>query len=326
VGSLDTTLSRWLAGEPWDLAVDFLHPVSLDRLNEMRALPSVVRAEPYFACWVEMHARGRVADSSFLGLVPGSELSSPRLAEGRPFGPGREREAVITRDLGQRLGVGVGDVVEVQATTERYPVRVVGLNWAAIGGLSMVSLPVAQEVCQFPDRASGAYVETAGDPPLGQLGFVGKVLAKRDVAAQVKQLLSLMITVLDLATVISILVSMLVILTSISLSVLDNDREFATLQALGYSRRLVSTIVLGEVAVYAVGAAALSIPIAIATTLYLDDRLSLALIEVDSRLSPAAFATVLVPGVLGVPLGAVPALRHVLRRDFLTRLRERTLE
>jgi putative ABC transport system permease protein len=327
LGALDTTLSGWLADDPWDLAVDFLYPTPVERMAEVRALPAVTRAEPYFACYVELHAGRRIADSSLLGLVPDSDMTTLKLAEGRPFGTGREREAILTRDLSRRLGLGIGDVFEVHAMTERYPVRLVGLNWAAVGGLSLVALPVAQEICQFPGKASGAYLQTAGDAARPhELDFVGRVLAKRDLSTQVKELLGVMIAVLDLATAVSILVGMLVILTSISLSVLDNDRDFATLQALGYSRRLIGTIVLSEAAVYVVAAAALSLPIALATSLYLNHRMSTAWVQIDNSVRVSAFVAVLVPGLACVPLGCLPALRYILSRDVLTSLRQRTLE
>jgi putative ABC transport system permease protein len=327
VGALDTTLSGWLAHDTWDLAVDFLYPVPLDRMQELGGLPSVTRAEPYFGCYVELRAGVRVADSSVLGLVPDSRMSPLIMAEGRKFRPGPEREAILTRDLSRRLGLAVGDLFEVHAMTEKYPVRLVGLNWAAVGGLSLVPFPLAQEICQFPDKASGAYLQVAaGEARPHQLEFVGKVLAKRDLTTQVRQVLSVMIVVLDLATTVSVFVGMLVILTSISLSVLDNEREFATLQALGYSGRLIGTIVLIEAAVYAVGAVVLSVPIAVGTSLYLNSRMSAAWVQIDNHFLPSAFVAVLLPGVALVPLGCLPALRRVLGRDILTSLRARALE
>jgi len=327
VGALDRTLGGWLAHDTWDFAVDFLYPVPLDRLEELRALPAVTRAEPYFGCYVELRAGDRVEDSSVLGLVPGSRMSPVIMAQGRAFRAGGEREIVLTRDLSRRLGLAVGDLLEVHAATETYPVRLVGLQWAAVGGLSLVPFPVAQEVCQFPDKASGAYLQTAGgEAHPHDVDFVGKVLAKRDLSTQVREMVSVMIVVLRLATVVAVFVGMLVILTSISLSVLDNVRDFATLRALGYSNRLIGTIVLLEAAVYAVGALLLSIPIAVVTSLYLNYRMSLAWVQIDNHFPLTAFVAVLVPGLVLVPLGCLPVLRHVLRRDALMTLRARALE
>lgn len=327
VGALDTTLGGWLAQDRWDLAVDFLYPVPLERIEEIRGLPSVTGVEPYFGCYVELHAGDRIEDSNLLGLVPDSQMSTIMMSEGRRFGLGSEREVILTRDLSRRLGVAIGDVVEVQAMNQRYSVRLVGLSWAAVGRMSLMPFSVAGEVCQFPDKASGVYLQTArGGAAPYELEFVGKVLAKRDLAAQVRQVLSVMIVVLNLATAVSVFVGILVIVTSMSLSVLDSDRDFATLQALGYSRRLIGTIVLTEAGVYALGAAILSIPTAIGASLYLNHRMSAAWVQIDNSFVPSAFAAVLIPGLMLIPLGCLPALRHVLRRDALASIRARVLE
>lgn len=243
---------------------------------------------------------------------------------------GAEREAVMSRDLSKRLNLSVGQMFEVHTMNEAFAVRLVGLSWAAVGGLTLMPFPVAEEVCQFPGKASGAYVDAAADSDtaaaLYDLEFIGKVLAKRDLLTQVRQVLSVMIVVLNMATGVSVFVGMLVILTSVNLSVLDNDRDFATLQALGYSRGLISTIVLTEAAIYALGAVVLSIPVAVATSIYLNAKMSAAWIQVHNTWEPSAFLGVLVPALVLIPLGCLPSLRHVLRRDALTSIRARVLE
>jgi ABC-type antimicrobial peptide transport system permease subunit len=119
---------------------------------------------------------------------------------------------------------------------------------------------------------------------------------------------------------------MLVILTSVSLSVLDGERELATLRALGYPGRLIAGIVLVEATAYAVGAIVLSVPIAVGTSVYLNDRMSAAWVRIDHHFLPSAFGAVWLPGLVLVPLGCLPVLRHVLGRDLLASLRDRALE
>lgn len=331
LASLDTTLSGWLQQDRWDLAVDFLYPVLLERVQELKAMPSVTRTEPYFGCYVQIHAGGRVDDSTLVGIDEGSRLVTLNVAEGQLFRIGAERQAVLTRELARRLQLAIGDVFQVEAMTRTYPVRLVGLSWAAVAGLSIVPLPVAQEVCQFPDKASGAYVEAgAGAPDVAvrayDLEFVGKVLAKRDLMAQISKVLSLMIVVLDLATAVSLFVATMVILTSVNLSVLENERDFATLQALGYGRGLIASIVLTEAGMYAVGAVLLGIPIAAAISVYLNQRMGAAWIQVESSFLPTAFIKVLGPALLLIPLGCYPGIRHVLSRATLASIRSRILD
>ena len=331
LGSLDATLGTWLQNDRWDLAVDFLYPVLPERILELQGLPSVTRAEPFLSCYVQIHAGGRVDDSTMIGIDPDSQLITSNVVEGRSFRAGPEREAVLTRELARRLRLSVGDVFHVEVMTQLYPVRLVGLSWAAVAGLSIVPLNVAQEACQLPGRASGAHLQAAAGSSglaarLYDLDFVGKVLAKGNLLEQISKVLSVMIVVLDLATAVSLFVATLVILTSINLSVLENERDFATLQALGYGRRLIAKIVLTEAAVCAVGAILLSVPIAILISVYLNDRMGAAWIQIQDNFPPLAFVKVLVPALALIPLGCYPGIRHVVSRAALASIRSRVLE
>ena len=331
LGSLDATLGTWLQNDRWDLAVDFLYPVLPERIQELQALPSVTRAEPFLSCYVQIHAGGRVDDSTMIGIDPDSRLITSNVVEGRSFRAGPERQAVLTRELARRLRLSVGDVFQVEVMTQLFPVRLVGLSWAAVAGLSIVPLSVAQEACQLPERASGAHIQAAAGSSglaarLYDLDFVGKVLAKGNLLEQINKVLSVMIVVLDLATFVSLFVATLVILTSINLSVLENERDFATLQALGYGRRLIAKIVLTEAAVCAVGAILLSVPIAVLISIYLNDRMGAAWIQIQDNFPPLAFVKVLVPALALIPLGCYPGIRHVVSRAALASIRSRVLE
>jgi len=330
--SLDTTLSRWLGQDRWSLSVDFLYPVLLERVQDLKAaIPTVTRTEPYLSCYVQAQAGGLVGDSTLLGLDPDSRMINVQVVQGRKIRPGGEREVVLTRELAKRLGISVGDTFQVEAMGRQYPVRLVGLSWAAVAGLSIVPFAAAQEICQFPDKATGAYLGTArGDGDRGMqaydLEFVGKVLAKQDLQIQISSVLATTSVLLNLGGAVSLFVACLVILTSVNLMVLENERDFGTLQALGYSRRLIATAVLTEAGAYAVGAALLAIPIGAAVSVYLNDRMGAAWIQLQNAFPPTAFIAVLGPALFLIPLGSVPGIHHVVSRSTLDSIRSRILD
>src|SRR6266545_486149 len=329
--SLDSTLSAWLQQDKWSLSVDFLYPVLVERVHELDTMPAVTRIEPYLNCYVQARAGNKTGDSTLVGLDTNTRLVNVNVVDGRRFRAGAEREAVLTRELAKRLGISVGDVFQVEAMSHTYPVRLVGLSWAAVAGLSLVPFPVAQEICQFPDKASGAYLEVGprgdGDAALAyNLEFVGKVLAKRDLLSQISAVLSTTIVLLDLAGAVSLFVATLVILTSINLMVLENERDFGTLQALGYSTRLIATAVLAQAGVYAVGAVLLGVPFSAAISVYLNDRMGAAWIQLQNTFPPVAFLRVLGPALFLIPLGCYPGLRHVTSRAALASIRSRMLD
>jgi ABC-type antimicrobial peptide transport system permease subunit len=84
--------------------------------------------------------------------------------------------------------------------------------------------------------------------------------------------------------------------------------------------------VLTEAGVYAVGAVILGIPVAAFISVYLNDKMSAAWIQVTSSFPPGAFARVLGPALLLIPLGAFPGIRHVVSRAALASIRSRVLD
>jgi ABC-type lipoprotein release transport system permease subunit len=329
--SLDATLSRWLGQDRWSLSVDFLYPVLLERVPELAALPGVTRIEPYLSCYVQAQAGTRSGDSTLVGLPADSRLINVQVVEGRGLQGAGRHEVVLTRELARRLGIGVGEAFQVEAMGRVHEMRLVGLSWAAVAGLSIVPFDVAQAVCQYPDKATGAYVALADGAPVDPspayaLEFVGKVLAKRDLLGQINAVLSTTIVLLDLASAVSLFVASLVILTSINLMVLENERDFGTLQALGYGRRPIAAAVLIEASVYSVGAVLLSIPIGAVVSVYLNDRMGAAWIQLQSAFPPEAFARVLLPALVLIPLGSAPGIRHVIGKAALASIRSRVLE
>jgi ABC-type lipoprotein release transport system permease subunit len=110
------------------------------------------------------------------------------------------------------------------------------------------------------------------------------------------------------------------------LSVLENEREFATLQAIGYGRGLIVRIVLTEACVYGGGAFALSVSVAIMISEYLNYRLSAASVQIQHAFPLHAFASVLGPALLLIPIPCFPAIRRIVRSDTLQSIRSRVAE
>jgi len=330
-GSIDETLLTRYAKDQWQLAVDFLYPVFLDDVEELKHLPTVQHIEPYIQCYIELEKGDRFEGSTLLGIHPESRMRQLRLAGGQAPGASNDREIVIGLELAEKLQARIGDVVRVHALNHVYRMRLVGLSSDVIAFPAGVSFSLAQEVCQFPDKASAVLLQTSlSYPPLNdmlyQREFVGNVLEKSALMEQIQQVLSVMIVVLDIAVGISIFVGVLLILTSINLSILENEGEFATLRAIGYGRSSIARIVVTECCVYAFGAALLSIPTAVLLSIYLNQRMSQAWYRVENFFFPVEFAKVLLPALVLIPFGAYPGLRYLFQLDLAKAIRTKAIE
>lgn len=327
--SIDETLTRRFENDRWNLAVGFLYPVYRDEAEELQETPGVQSMTPYLRHYVELEHEGKYADAVVFGVDPEERMSSPPILEG---GDARgENEILISWGLARDLGVSAGDVVKVSVRSEVHSFVVTGVTTDAVTDLATMPLSAAQGLFDLPDKVTGAQFRVRGsdaavESALLESEFVGKVFRKTQFLAQMRNVLEVMIRVLDLAAVINIVVGILFVLTAINLSVLETEGEFATLKAIGYGDGAVGRIVITETVALALGAAVLSIPLGELTSIYLNDTLAEVWFRVDNFFLPMEFARVLLPALLFIPLGVYPGLRHVVRLDVSGVLRTRAIE
>ena len=333
VDSIDGTLVRRFEGDRWHLLVDFLYPVYLEDLEELEKLPGFASVHPYLRRYVEVQKDGVSHDAILVGISKSNEeeIVDLHVTEGRGPSSSGDAEVVLTLGLASKIGAKIGDVVSVHVLNQAHSAQVVGVSSDVATALAMVPFRFAQEVCQLPGKASGVYVATEDSAPdltekLYQIDFVGKIIPKSGLLEQSRKVLYVMIGVLNVCAAVSIFLAVLFILTSINLSVLETESEFATLKAIGYGQSWITKIILIETAVYAAGAMLVSIPVGTIVSIYLNRQMGEAWFRIDDFFSPLEFAIVLVPAMLLVPLGAYPALRHILGMSISDSLSTRIIE
>ena len=327
--SIDETLTRRFENDRWDLAVDFLYPLYLDEAEEIGVVGRVESMAPYLRHYVELEHEGRYADAVVFGIEAALKMTAPPFVEGREAAG--EREVVLSGGLAKKLEIGVGGVVHAEVLGRAHRFDVVGVTSDVVADLATMSLSTAQEIFELPDKVTGAQLRvTAADheveAALLRLDSVGKVFRKSQFLVQMRAALSVMISVLDLAAAVNILIGILFVLTSINLSILETEGEFATLKAIGYGNGSLARIVFTESVALAIGAAFLSLPVGELTSVYLNARMSEAWFAVDNFLLPLQFGQIVVPALFLIPLGAIPGFRHVVRLDISKVLRTRTIE
>jgi putative ABC transport system permease protein len=327
--SIDATLTRRFENDRWQLAVDFLYPVYSDEAEAIGRVEGVEAVTPYLRRFIELERDGRFADAIMFGIDAERKMTAPPFVAGREATKGRE--VVLSGGLARKLGARVGDTVRAEVFGHEEKFQVVGVTSDVVADLATVPLSVVQEVFDLPDKVSGAQLRArspGGETEAGllRLEFVGKVFGKEQFLTQMRGVLSVMFNVLDLASAINIFLAILFVLTSINLSILETEGEFATLKAIGYGPGDFARIVFTESAVLAAGAALFSLPLGELLSLYLNTRLGEAWFHVDNFWMAGEFAKVIIPALVLIPLGAIPGLRHVTRLDVSAVLRTRIIE
>jgi putative ABC transport system permease protein len=259
VDSVDAYLEGTLRREQrQDLAVTFLRPVSPRVVAEASHLPGVLHAEPMRAVPVRVRSGHHARDSVLMGLPEQATLRRLVQRGGHEVSvPGGG--VLMTDMLAQVLGVRVGERIDVELRAgERQTVHplVLGLIDEAVG---MQVYAGADTVAALSaDRGAVSSLLLTVDPPRRaaleeRLRRAPQVLDVSDLRADIDRLRDMQGSIIDLWTVVSIVLGTAVIFgvvyNNARISLASRGRDLASLRVLGFSRREISAVLIGGLAI-----------------------------------------------------------------------------
>jgi putative ABC transport system permease protein len=114
--------AQFAAAERGDATLSFAEPVRGRALHEVEHLPGVVSAEAFRSVPVRLRAGQRSYRTAISGVPEDARLRRLLDADLRVI-PVPENGLLLSRRLGERLGVGPGDIVAVEVLEAERPVR-----------------------------------------------------------------------------------------------------------------------------------------------------------------------------------------------------------
>jgi hypothetical protein len=262
-----------------------------------------------------------------LGVEPGAWLDAQPLAEGRRFASSDAREALVDPWVARKDGLALGDLVtlypDAQAP-EGVEVRVVGVLDGMSFGRIVLPLGTAQTLFGLDGLATGVHVAGAvNEERASAMPDVETHVTAAQALEHVDAAFSGSLAVLRLALWAAVAVALLVLALLAVEDARDRAPEAALLEALGWSRGARASVTLGEVlarGVPALGLAALLAPPLAAA--FLARVESVNGYRVALHVPGWLVAAVLVPGVLLLPLAALPAWLRTRKGEPAPLLRE----
>jgi putative ABC transport system permease protein len=249
-----------------DLAVSFNRTLGSDAVHELRRMEGVRRAEPFHAVPVRLVAGHRSRELALTGLAPDAQLRAIVDADAR-IHPLPLEGVVMSAFLAQELHVGPGSRVTVEVLTGRRATGelvVTRLVDDFLGTGAHVTLDVLERLTGERSLVSGAYLQT--DPArteglhaeIKKTPAVASVTSPRTMLASFRQRIedSLYISI-GLMLGFAGIISVAVIYNGTRIALSERGRELASLRVLGFTRREVASLLLGEQAVVTV----LAIPV-----------------------------------------------------------------
>jgi putative ABC transport system permease protein len=247
---------RFQHEERQDLSFVFRHARSLEQWSGLEQLPGVRIAEPFRAVPARIHVATEMQDVGLIGLESGSRLRqlidmNYGTASIPPDG------VVVGSWLAQQMGVRRGDTVALEIREGRrrtVTTRVVGLIDEPLGRYIYGDLRTIGRLLDEPNTFSGVnvlvdrahekelYTSLKRAPAVLAVEFrKGSLLNFRAMGDETVAFIR------KIEIVFAIIIAFGVVYNTARIAVAERAHELATLRVLGFTRREISSILLGEI-------------------------------------------------------------------------------
>jgi putative ABC transport system permease protein len=244
-----------------DVTVTFVEPASASAAYELARLPGVLSLETTRAVPVDMRYGHRSRRTAITGLVPDPQLNRVIDASLRPV-PLAADGLVLSSVLGEVLGVAAGETVEIRVLEGSRPVREVRVQRLVddyMGASAYMTEDALHRLMREAGSLSGAYLrvdasqETALYERLKVTPVVAGVLLKRAAVQSFRDTIEQnMSTLVTFNVLFAAIIASGVVYNASRIILSERSRDLASLRVLGFRRREVSAILLGELSVIVV--------------------------------------------------------------------------
>lgn len=250
-----------------DVMLTFYEQVSAHALHDVEHLPGVSRSEPFRTVPVRLRSGTRQHRLSLMGLIQQPQLFRVLDASERPISLPPGGGLTISKKLAEILGVHQGDQIVVEILegareTQRMRIAAIFPDYASPG--AYLHRDQLHRLMKEGKRLSGAFLAVdlrrlddlyaAVKETPAVAGVLDKHAAKQNFDATIAE--STLVMRMVNAAFASI-IAFGVVYNCAMITLAERSRDLATLRVMGFSRREVSFILLGELAIITL----LSIPV-----------------------------------------------------------------
>jgi putative ABC transport system permease protein len=315
-----------------DRAVALVEPAGREALAALARLPGVGRVEPFRLAYTTMRRGTRERRQEILALADDAQLVRIVDRHRRAQAP-RADGLLLSRRLAELLDARPGDEVEVdvhEGRRKRVRLRVAGTVDDMIGTSAWLPLAGLCALVGEGRTISGAFLavepgrEQALDRALADsprvAGFVSRELQLRTFRETIARTLLRMRTV---NAAFALVIACGVVATTARQGVIERSRELASLRVLGFTRREVAAVLLGEQAILTLAALPPGLLLGKAFVIVTTWGYDTDLFRVPAVVQPRTYALAAVTVLLAAILAAVGVRRLLDRLDLVAVLKAR---
>jgi putative ABC transport system permease protein len=315
-----------------DVLIVFNEPASASARLEVGRLPGVLYAEPFRSVPVRFRSAHRTKRAEIIGIENGSRLRRLVDAEGRTVDLPPDG-LVLSRKLAELLAVGAGDTLQVEVLEGARPVRSIQITRLVdelIGLGAYMDISALNRVMREGPSISGAYLaiddQHAGDlyTNLKNLPAVGGVAFREALLESFEEILDRSIVTATLINIIfACIIAFGVVYNGARIALSERGNELASLRVLGFTRREVSVILLGEQAVLTLAAIPLGFSFGILLSWLLSLKLDTEFYRMPLLFTSSTFGLSLVVVLVAAAVSGALVARRLNELDLIAVLKTR---
>jgi putative ABC transport system permease protein len=238
----------------WDVAATFWSPQDDQTLAEINDLEGVRRAERVYLTPAEMRVGSKRTNIELVAVeedtrLHGFELGGGETVEGALGGGG----IILTKGVADELDVGVGDSVDIITEAGSRTLAVSEVSKEFAGGLGYVSLATKDDL-GLPGGFNAIWLETASRSAsedvqaalYQQMPGIQGVQIKEDIRDDWKEMMSFFNVMAGVIVAFCMVMAGAIVFNTMTVNVLERERETATMRTLGAGRPSVVLMLAGE--------------------------------------------------------------------------------
>ncbi|MCC7474969.1 MAG: FtsX-like permease family protein [Pirellulales bacterium] len=242
--------------ERYDLSLATVEPVSIDAIRELENLPGVYQCEPRRYVASRLRVANRSRRIGIVGLPRDAALMHLKSRTGKYVALPREG-MILSKKLASVLNIRAGEKVRVETLQEKRPVAdvvVVDLLDDITGLNAYMDIEALNRLMREGPQVSGAML-TANPEFLPAIykelketpGVASVTIRQAAIDSFRNTIAKNMLHMRMINLIFAIIIALGVVYNGARISLSERTRELATLRVIGFTRREISTILLGEI-------------------------------------------------------------------------------
>jgi len=315
-----------------DVLIVYNEPASASARLEAGRLPGVLYAEPFRSVPVRFRNAQRTKRAEIVGIEQRSRLRRLVDAAGRTVNLPPDG-LVLSRKLAELLAVQTGDMLRVEVLEGTRPIRSIPVNGLVddlVGLNAYMDISALNRFMREGPSVSGAYLaidaQHASDLyiTLKNLPAVGGVAFREALLESFQEILDRSIVTATLINIIfACIIAFGVVYNGARIALSERGNELASLRVLGFTRREIAAILLGEQAVLTLAAIPLGFSFGILLSWLLSLKFDTEFYRMPLIITSQTFGLSLSVVLVAAALSGALVARRLNRLDLIAVLKTR---